>query len=116
MDTTEKPKMRRMRRPRMKWAPYEPKTGPIAPESEKTKRARRKLLENWEKEKLHITPKAISETIEKMHKWIADNAKHRVPIKEKIALFNQNQNAAGVSRKVQQIAMRLKLNDKSWGK
>ena len=80
----------------------------IAQESVKTKRAREKLLKQWETDKQQITPKAIAETIDKMRKWIADNAKHRVPIKEKIELFNQNQNAAVISRKVQQFADKLK--------
>jgi hypothetical protein len=81
---------------------------PLAPESLKTKRAREKLLKQWEEERRQITPKAIAETISKIHKWIADNAKHRVPIREKIELFNQNKDAAVLSRKVQQFAEKLK--------
>lgn len=80
----------------------------IAPESLKTRRARKKLLKAWEAEKLQFTPMALEATVDKIHKWIADNAKNRVPIKEKsIRLFNQNQNAAAISRKVQRIADRL---------
>lgn len=81
---------------------------PLACESLKTRRAREKLLKQWESEKKHITPKAIAETTDKIRKWIADNAKHRVPIKEKIELFNQNKDAAVLSKKVQQFAERLK--------
>jgi hypothetical protein len=84
---------------------------PLAPESLKTRRAREKLLKVWEAEKEQFTPKAIEETVDKIHKWIADNAKHRVPIKEKsIKLFNQNQNAALISKKVQQIADKVKVD------
>lgn len=82
---------------------------PIAPESAKTKRAREKLMKQWEAEKIQITPKALKSTVEKIHKWIADNAKHRVQIKEKsIRLFNQNKEAALVSKKVQIIAEKLR--------
>ncbi len=71
---------------------------PIAPESLKTKRAREKLVKQWDAEKELITPKALEETVDKIHKWIADNAKHRIQIKEKsIRLFNQNKDAAAIS-------------------
>lgn len=83
---------------------------PYAPESLKTRRAREKLLKQWEEEKQQITPKAIADTTDKIRKWIADNAKHRVPIKEKIELFNRNQNAADLSRKVQQFAEKIKAD------
>ncbi len=81
----------------------------IAPESPKTKRAREKLIKQWEAEKIQITPMAIKSTLDKIHQWIADNAKDRVSIKEKsIKLFNQNMDAARVSKKVQMIAERIK--------
>lgn len=81
----------------------------IAPESAKTKRAREKLIKQWETEKGYITPKALKDTVDKIHKWIGDNAKNRVQVEKKgIKLFNQNKDAAEVSRKVQTIAERLK--------
>lgn len=87
------------------------KQRPIAPESSKTKKAREKLLKQWNAEKEQFTPKALEETVDKIHKWIADNAKHRVPIKEKsIRLFNQNKDAAAISKKVEQIAEKLKVD------
>jgi hypothetical protein len=90
---------------------------PIAPESSKTKRAREKLLKTWEEEKNQITPQAIRETVDKIHKWIADNARHRVPIREKnIRLFNQNQNAAAISKRVQGFAEKLKIDMQHFGK
>lgn len=83
----------------------------IAAESAKTKRAREKLRKQWEEESLLITKEALSEMVGKIHKWIAANAPHRVPLKNKeIRLFDQNQNAALLSRKVQQFAQRLQLD------
>src|SRR5438105_3353430 len=85
------------------------KERPIAPESLKTRRAREKLLKQWEEEKQCFTQQALEETVDKIHKWIADNAKHRIQIKEKsIKLFNQNQNAAAISKKIQFFAEKLK--------
>jgi len=93
------------------------KNRPIAPESLKTRRAREKLLKKWETEKELFTPKAIEETVDKIHKWIADNAKHRIQIKEKsIKLFNQNQNAALISKKVQQFAEKLQEDMQHFGR
>ncbi len=83
----------------------------LAPESLKTRRAREKLLKQWNEEREQFTQKALEETIDKIHKWIADNAKHRIPIKGKgIKLFNQNEEAAAISSKVQQFAEKLKVD------
>ncbi len=84
----------------------------VALESIKTKRAREKLLKQLEIEKKQFTPKALEETVDKIHKWIADNAKHRIQIKEKtsIRLFNQNKDAATISKRVEGFARRLKLD------
>lgn len=80
----------------------------IAPESIKTKRAREKLRKRWEEQSRFITEAALTETIEKIHTWIAVNAPNRVPLKEKsIRLFDQNQNAAALSQKVQAFAKKL---------
>jgi hypothetical protein len=81
----------------------------IAPESIKTKRAREKLRKLWEKQDFLITESAIADTIDKIHKWIAAHATHRVQLKNKdIRLFDQNQNAAALSRKVQQLAQQIR--------
>lgn len=80
----------------------------IAPESTKTKRAREKLRKQWEAQESQITESALADTIDKIHKWIASNAVNRVRLKEKdIRLFDQNQNAAKLSQKVQLFAKRL---------
>lgn len=80
----------------------------IAPESSKTKKAREKLQRKLKQQDLLITPSALAATVEKIHQWIASNATHRIVLKNKeIRLFDQNQNAAALSRKVQQIAQKL---------
>ena len=81
----------------------------VAPESLKTKRAREKLIKKWEKEKEWITPKALKETIDKIHKWIGDNAKNRTRIKStSIALFKPNTAAAASSKKIETFVEKLK--------
>ncbi len=80
----------------------------IALESSKTRKAREKLREQWAKQDLLITASALASTIEKIHQWIASNAMHRVVLKNKeIRLFDQNKNAASLSRKIQEIANRI---------
>lgn len=80
-----------------------------AQESAKVRKARDKLLRQLKKEEEFFTPKAMEDTVEKIHKWIADNAKHRIKIKKKsLNLFNQNKEAAAISKKVEQIAENLK--------
>lgn len=86
----------------------DPKEKRIAPESSKTQKTREKLKEQWEQEALLITKSALAATVEKIHHWIALNAGHRVVLKDKeIRLFDQNQNAASLSRKVQEIARKI---------
>ena len=80
----------------------------IAPESVKTKKAREKLRKQWEEQDRLITEAALADTIDKIHQWIAANAMHRVHLKEKdIRLFDQNQNVAALSRKVEEFAQKL---------
>jgi hypothetical protein len=88
----------------------------IAPESSKTRRAREKLLAQWTAEKECFTPEALEKTVDKIHQWIADNAKNRIPIKKKgIQLFNQNEEAAAISKKVEQFAEKLKFDMQHFG-
>ena len=80
----------------------------LAKESPKTQRAREKIRKQWEEQDLLITESALADTVDKIHKWIAANAVNRVRLKEKdIRLFDQNQNAAALSQKVQLFAKRL---------
>lgn len=88
----------------------------IAPESHKTKRVREKLRKHWEAQDQLITPSALADTVDKIHQWIATNATHRVHLKEKdIRLFDQNQNAAALSRKVEQFSQKLSEDMKIFG-
>jgi len=85
-----------------------PKEKKIALESIKTKKTREKLKEQWEQESLLITKSSLAATIEKIHDWIALNAGHRVVLRDKeIRLFDQNQNAASSSRKIQEVARKI---------
>lgn len=80
----------------------------IAPESLKTKKAREKLRKQWDEQDLLITESALADTIDKIHKWIASHATQRVHLKEKdLRLFNQNKNAAALSRRITQFAQKL---------
>ncbi len=89
----------------------------IAPESLKTRRAREKLLKQLEEEKQQITPKALAESVDKIHKWIADHAKDRVRIEGKpIGLFNKNQNAAALSGKLLKFVQQLSHDMEQIGK
>ena len=82
----------------------------IAPESLKTKRARDKLRRQLEEQDLLITDQALAETVDKIHKWISANATQRVAIKKDIRLFDQNQNAANLSKKVQVFAHKINFD------
>lgn len=79
----------------------------IAPESKKTKRAREKLRRQWEEQDRLITPQALADTIDKIYKWIAANASHRISIKKDLRLFDQGLNAAELSNKVQNLAKKI---------
>jgi hypothetical protein len=86
----------------------EEEKGVLAPESQATQKVREKLRQEWEEQALLITDSALASTIEKIHHWIALNAGHRVTLRKKeIHLFDQNQNAAALSRKVQEIASKI---------
>jgi hypothetical protein len=82
----------------------------IAPESNKTRRAREKLREQIKKQESLITPQALADTINKIQKWIAANAAYRTSLREKkdIRLFDQNQNAATTSKRIQELEQKLK--------
>ncbi len=80
----------------------------IAPESLKTRKAREKLLKHWEDVEKQITPEALQEKTDEIHRWIARHAQYRVPLKEKnISLFDENQNAAKISQRVTAVAQKL---------
>lgn len=80
----------------------------FAEESCKTQRAREKLKKQMDMWKKSVTPEALAEKKQEMHLWIARRASHRVTLRDKeISLFDENQNAAGLSRKVALFAQRI---------
>jgi hypothetical protein len=90
---------------------FKDKKKEIVPESSKILKARQKLQEEWARLDVLITPSALAATIEKIHSRIAQNSMHRVSLRKKeIRLFDQNKNAAALSRKVQILAKRIAQN------
>ena len=79
----------------------------MAPESRKTRKTREKLLRHWDNVERKVTPEALRESTDEIHRWIARHAHQRVPLKAKIALFDENQNAAKVSQRIATIAKKL---------
>jgi hypothetical protein len=80
----------------------------IAPESAKTRKAREKLQKHWSDIEKKITPEALQEKTDEIHRWIARHAHQRVLLKDKnISLFDENQNAAKISQRVKAIAQKL---------
>ena len=84
---------------------------PLAAESLKTKKTREKIRQRWTDLEKKVTPEAIQEKIEEIHRWIARNATLRIHFENKknIALFDENQNPATTSQRVKILAK--KLND-----
>ena len=79
-----------------------------ASESIKTKKAREKLQKQWADLEKKVTPEALHETTEEIHRWIARHANQRVHLRDKnISLFDENQNAAKISQRVRTIAQKL---------
>jgi hypothetical protein len=82
-----------------------------APESAKVRKAREKLLRHWSDLEKMITPEALQEKTDEIHRWIARHAHQRVHLKNKnISLFDENQNAARISQRVKTIAQKLHSN------
>lgn len=83
----------------------------LAPESAKTRKAREKLKRHWIDLEKMITPEALRDTVDEIHRWIARHAHQRVHLKNKnISLFDENQNAVQISQRVKTIAKKLKEN------
>jgi len=80
----------------------------LASESLKTQKAREKLRKHWSDIEKKITPEALQEKIEEIHRWISRHANQRIHLKNKnISLFDENQNAAKISQRVKIIAKKL---------
>ncbi len=81
----------------------------IADESPKTRRAREKLQKQLDAVERKITPQALEKKAIEIHRWIERHANTRVALKTKnISLFDENQNAAAISHRINSIAEQLK--------
>lgn len=79
-----------------------------AEESSKTRKAREKLKRQFDTLEKEITAKALKEKTIEIHRWIQRHAPDRVILKTKaISLFDENQNAARLSRRVAQLAEQI---------
>ncbi len=79
-----------------------------APESTKTRKAREKLRKQLEVLEKKITPQALEKKTVEIHRWIARHAHHRVVLRTKtISLFDENQNTAKISQRIQSLAESL---------
>lgn len=77
----------------------------IAEESPKTRKAREKLKRQLEALEKKVTPQALEKKAIEIQRWIARHASNRIALKSKsISLFDENQNAAGLSQRVSQLA------------
>ena len=81
----------------------------IVEESVKTKRAREKLQKRIDVLDKKMTAQALEKKTAEIHRWIAVNAASRVVLQNKtISLFDENQNSAHVSRKVEGLVDQLR--------
>lgn len=86
----------------------------LAEESQKTKKAREKLKKHLEMCDAKITKEALEKKILEIHRWISRHADNRIALKNKsISLFDENQNAADVSARIEGLAKRLRENRES---
>lgn len=81
----------------------------LADESPKTRKVREKLKKQLEALDKEITPQALERKSIEIHRWIERHAQDRVVLKSKsICLFDENENTAGLSQRVVQLAEKLK--------
>lgn len=85
----------------------------FADESLQTKKAREKLRKRLETIDAKITKEALEEKVIEIHRWIARHADKRIVLPEKaISLFDENQNAAKLSLRINKIAQKLQEDNK----
>lgn len=81
----------------------------IADESPKTRKAREKLKRQLDALDKKVTPQALEKKAIEIQRWIARHASNRVALKNKsISLFDENQNAEGLSLRVSVLADQIK--------
>ena len=77
-------------------------------ESVQVCKAREKLKKRLEAVEKKITAQALEKKSVEIHKWISKNASERVVLYTKnISLFDENQNTAKVSQRVNSIAAKI---------
>lgn len=66
------------------------------------------MLKHWGDVEKLITPEALQQKTDEIHRWIARHAPIRIPLKNKnFSLFDENQNAARISQKISAIAQKI---------
>jgi hypothetical protein len=81
----------------------------LAEESEKTKKTRAKLRRRLQEMDSGITPQALKRKSSEIHRWITRHASERIVLRSKsISLFDENQNTADLSQKVNAVVEKLK--------
>lgn len=75
-------------------------TGVPVEESQKTKKARRKLEEKLNTKEKKMTKEALQNKSEEIARWIERHASDRVAVEKEIALFDRNQNSVAPSKEV----------------
>lgn len=87
----------------------------IAEESQKTRRAREKLKRQLEALEKKVTPQALERKAIEIQRWIARHASNRIALKSKsISLFDENQNAAELSKRVSRLADQIQKDFNSF--
>lgn len=81
--------------------------GLIVDESQKTKKARRKLKDRLDRFEKKTTPQALQRKSEEISRWIERHASDRVVVKKDIPLFDKNKNSVKPSRGIEKIAEEL---------
>lgn len=81
----------------------------LAEESPKTKKAREKLQKRFQQMDAQMTREALHQKSVEIHRWISRHAERRIPLREKtISLFDEGENIAQVSEKVEKVAQQLR--------
>ena len=80
----------------------------IAEESEKTKKAREKLKQKFDKSDKKITEKALKDKSQEIAGWIERHSSDRLSVEKDISLFDQNRNSAKMSKTLEKLAEDLK--------
>ena len=83
----------------------------IAEESLKTRKAREKLKKQLEAFDKKVTPQALERKTIEIQRWISRHAASRIALKTKsISLFDENQNAAGLSQRISALADQIRTD------